>query len=266
MAEGCTCRSNPPPCEGTSTTLWCGCVFNGQTLYPSCNGAGTFIGVVFGSMGTPSGDCGSYDHGDCSAPPAVVAAAIEERCIGQPECEVPATVADLADGVDPCFGVQKFTAVILECSAEIPTDFERFRREWGLLSLLVVMFAGFVIYVVGGAMLYPRGETQAVAMFGNLGVHPHAHNWLALLHFVQDGFTYVFGGSSLPAPDETRDDARKKERRKKKNRSGEKSGGQKKKKRKNKKGSRTEPLLQESREESGGVHSSQQKIKVQVTI
>ena len=278
MPDGCTCRSNPPPCDATSRTLWCGCVFNGQTLYPSCNGAGTFINVVFGSMGTPSGDCGNYEHGACSAPPATVIAAIEQRCLGQPECEVFASVAELADGVDPCFGTQKFTAVTLECSAEIPTNFERFRSEWGLLTLMVLMFAGFVVYAVGGAMLYPRADGRPVNSFGHLGNHPHAHNWLELVQLVQDGFTYAFGGSSLPAPsaavgsDRDREQLERNRATPKRHRGEKSSSKEKKKKKKEKKetgkqkkskeGSRKEPLLLEHRQGDGSVHPSQQKIKV----
>ena len=154
--SGCTCRNSPPPCDGTATTLWCGCVPNGGTLRPSCNGAGTIINIVFGSMGTPTGDCGNYEHGTCLAPPAVVYANLERLCLGEPACEVHATVANLADGVDPCFLIPKFTAVTVECDATIPSDFERFRQEWGLLTLILMMFGGFVLYAVGGAVRSPK--------------------------------------------------------------------------------------------------------------
>lgn len=286
--EGCVCRGDPPPCDGTSSTLWCGCVFNGETLYPSCNGAGTFVAVVFGSMGTPKGECGAYTHGDCMAPPEVVEAAVGRLCLGESECEVPATVAELADGVDPCFGDPKYTALTLQCSEEIPTDFERFRREWGLLSLLVVAFAGVVLYAVGGATLYARPEIQAVPGFGRLGAHPHAANWRELASLVADGFTFAFGGGGGASPSQDDDGippdppaaidatgtphgvrSKKSKKAKKKRGGGGSSSSSKKKKRQEAAAAaaaaRQEPLLKEHRDGGEHLHSSQQKIKV-ITI
>jgi hypothetical protein len=154
----------------------------------------------------------------------------------------------------------------------------------GPALLLVVAFAGVVLYAVGGATLYARPEIQAVPGFGRLGAHPHAANWRELASLVADGFTFAFGGGGGASPSQDDDGippdppaaidatgtphgvrSKKSKKAKKKRGGGGSSSSKKKKRQEAAAAARQEPLLKEHRDGGEHLHSSQQKIKV-ITI
>jgi hypothetical protein len=167
-----------PGCSGDGTR-WCGCAFNPEPLRPTCNGQGRFDSIVFASLGTPGGSCGAFQLGDCFAPAEVVHAAVAERCMGRTSCFIPTTVEDLADGEDPCLLIPKYTAVEMTC--EPFTAAEIFVREWGALTVIAGLAAGFALYVTLGACLCPRRKEDTVPGFGYFGAHPCGHPSMLLI-------------------------------------------------------------------------------------
>lgn len=84
---------NPP-----SGLVQCGNVGEGFSVHLSCQRNGGIINRVdFASYGTASGVCGQMEQGNCHAADSLNV--IEQVCIGQEECNVPAT-NDLFG--DPC--------------------------------------------------------------------------------------------------------------------------------------------------------------------
>nr|XP_023897835.1 beta-galactosidase 3-like [Quercus suber] len=68
--------------------------------------------INFASFGTPSGTCGSFQHGTCHAPSSH--AVLEKECIGQQECLV--TISNSSIGADPCPNVTKKLSVEAVCA------------------------------------------------------------------------------------------------------------------------------------------------------
>ncbi|KAF3970309.1 hypothetical protein CMV_005977 [Castanea mollissima] len=68
--------------------------------------------INFASFGTPSGTCGSFQHGTCHAPSSH--AVLEKECIGQQECLVP--ISNSSFGADPCPNVTKKFSVEAVCA------------------------------------------------------------------------------------------------------------------------------------------------------
>uniref|UniRef100_A0A2N9IXM3 Beta-galactosidase n=1 Tax=Fagus sylvatica TaxID=28930 RepID=A0A2N9IXM3_FAGSY len=63
-----------------------------------CEGGLSISEIKFASFGTPSGTCGSFQHGTCHAPSTQ--AVLEKKCIGQQNCLV--TISNSNFGSDPC--------------------------------------------------------------------------------------------------------------------------------------------------------------------
>lgn len=67
--------------------------------------------IKFASFGTPQGDCGSFNHGECSSDN--VLAQVQEACVGLESCSVAVSTKKFGD---PCEGVKKSLAVEAVCS------------------------------------------------------------------------------------------------------------------------------------------------------
>ncbi|KAK0579520.1 hypothetical protein LWI29_027451 [Acer saccharum] len=71
--------------------------------------------INFASYGTPEGSCGTYSPGSCHVD---VLSIVEKACIGQEECSIPVSSANLGDA---CPGVSKSLAIEAHCLlSEIP--------------------------------------------------------------------------------------------------------------------------------------------------
>ncbi|KAK4562615.1 hypothetical protein RGQ29_005210 [Quercus rubra] len=78
----------------------------------NCAPGQSISAINFASFGTPSGTCGSFQHGTCHAPSSHVV--LEKECIGQQECLV--TISDSSFGADPCPNVTKKLSVEAVCA------------------------------------------------------------------------------------------------------------------------------------------------------
>ncbi|GMY05720.1 beta-galactosidase 3-like [Fagus crenata] len=77
-----------------------------------CEGGLSISEIKFASFGTPSGTCGSFQHGTCHAPSTQ--AILEKKCIGQQNCLV--TISNSNFGSDPCPNVIKKLSVEAVCA------------------------------------------------------------------------------------------------------------------------------------------------------
>ncbi|KAL6907545.1 hypothetical protein ACP4OV_002584 [Aristida adscensionis] len=84
----------------------------GPALRLECPKSGQVISSIkFASFGTPSGTCGSFNHGECSSSQAL--AVVQEACIGVSSCSMPVSSESFGD---PCSGITKSLAVEAACS------------------------------------------------------------------------------------------------------------------------------------------------------
>ncbi|KAK1260473.1 Beta-galactosidase 6 [Acorus gramineus] len=77
----------------------------------SCYNEWKIVSINFVSFGTPTGQCGKFSHGNCSAHNAIQI--VQEACIGRRRCSVPVSVHKFGD---PCPGMLKSLAVEAICS------------------------------------------------------------------------------------------------------------------------------------------------------
>ncbi|XP_041010238.1 beta-galactosidase 3-like [Juglans microcarpa x Juglans regia] len=77
-----------------------------------CGRGQSISAIKFASFGTPSGTCGSFEHGSCHAPSSL--AIFEKKCVGQQECLV--TVSNSNFGADPCPNISKTLLVEAVCA------------------------------------------------------------------------------------------------------------------------------------------------------
>lgn len=81
-----------------------------------CTGHGSVINLIkFVNYGTPTGECGSFVPGNCSAPSTESMEAVKKLCLGKHDCTVNATNA-MFGGADPCPGRPKSLAIEATCS------------------------------------------------------------------------------------------------------------------------------------------------------
>ncbi|KAH9321651.1 hypothetical protein KI387_016290, partial [Taxus chinensis] len=81
-------------------------------LHLQCPSSGQIISSIkFASFGTPSGECGSYTHGDCKTNNAI--SIVDQACIGHESCSV--EVSEERFG-DPCTGTTKTLVVEAICT------------------------------------------------------------------------------------------------------------------------------------------------------
>lgn len=88
----------------------------------ACPAGQKFVKVVFASVGTPSGSCGSFAPGaKCHGVPSAASAYVAKTCLGKASCTVALNTATLNPS-DPaiCDGVAKSSAVELECGTGPP--------------------------------------------------------------------------------------------------------------------------------------------------
>lgn len=67
--------------------------------------------IIFASLGTPSGDCGSYAVGSCHSSNS--RAIVEKACLGKTKCSIPQSYQIF--GGDPCPGIPKALLVDAQC-------------------------------------------------------------------------------------------------------------------------------------------------------
>eukprot|EP01018_Ginkgo_biloba_P015201 Gb_00911 [translate_table: standard] len=67
--------------------------------------------IKFAGFGTPEGQCGSFQHGECKAEETLQI--VQKACIGRQSCSVSVSVDKLED---PCPGVDKSLAVEAVCN------------------------------------------------------------------------------------------------------------------------------------------------------
>ncbi|XP_042983873.1 beta-galactosidase 3-like isoform X2 [Carya illinoinensis] len=77
-----------------------------------CAGGQFISAIKFASFGTPSGTCGSFQHGTCHAPSSL--AVFEKKCVGKQKCMV--TVSSSNFGADPCPKISKKLLVEAVCA------------------------------------------------------------------------------------------------------------------------------------------------------
>eukprot|EP01049_Picozoa_sp_SAG25_P014075 SAG25_NODE_2371_length_1674_cov_1.162540_1_plen_291_part_00 len=183
------------PLEQGEQDRWCGCAPNANGIpgqpnevRPSCDEGLCFNEIVFASMGNPGGDCGAYTIGTCAAPQDVLRASIDRLCLQARACIVPTTIPGLVEGWAGCPGVTLYTAIEMTCG---PCGASALIREWGALLFLAGLTLVFGVYVVVGAVFFPRQAGQSVPGFGFWGAHPHAHLWREFVGLVQDGAVYT---------------------------------------------------------------------------
>ncbi|PON80795.1 Glycoside hydrolase [Parasponia andersonii] len=82
-----------------------------------CTDGYSISAIKFASFGTPTGSCGSFQHGTCHAPSSLDV--LEKECIGQQTCSV--TVSSSYFGTDPCPNTPKRLSVEAVCSSTATT-------------------------------------------------------------------------------------------------------------------------------------------------
>eukprot|EP01084_Bolivina_argentea_P188618 324651_1 len=85
---------------------------NNWTLSLSCPDNSTISEIKFASWGNPTGNCGSFKTGNCSASTSMNIS--EKYCLHQSSCTIPVNVDTF--GGDPCKNVQKQFSIQVECS------------------------------------------------------------------------------------------------------------------------------------------------------
>ena len=87
----------------------------------ACHGNGVVTNVTFASVGTPSGSC--YEKlvpGACQGDLETATKYVRRACVGKHSCSVDADINTFNSGKDPCYGVAKSAAAVLECSTASP--------------------------------------------------------------------------------------------------------------------------------------------------
>ncbi|PQM35742.1 beta-galactosidase 3 [Prunus yedoensis var. nudiflora] len=77
-----------------------------------CTEGHSISAIKFSSFGTPSGSCGTFQHGACHAPNSN--AVLEKECIGKQKCSV--TISSTNFGKDPCPSKLKKLSVEAVCA------------------------------------------------------------------------------------------------------------------------------------------------------
>lgn len=123
----------------------------------NCGGQGSVIDTIkFVDYGVPTGECGSFAPGNCSAPSNESMEVVKRLCLGKHSCKVNATNAMF--GGDPCPGRKKSLVIEATCS--------------GFFTLSVTLPVG----VVEGQLRLPllgRSPTNVVVKEGDAVVFAH---------------------------------------------------------------------------------------------
>ena len=85
----------------------------------NCSDRGVIEQIVFADYGIPTGDCGSFQKGNCSAANSM--AVVKHMCLGKPSCTINASSAQFGYK-DPCPGMYKRLAVQAVCSGFFSLD------------------------------------------------------------------------------------------------------------------------------------------------
>lgn len=132
-------------------------------------GTGTISRILFASFGTPTGTCGHYAQGTCSAKDSLQM--VENACLGKTSCTIPAT--NTFFGGDPCFDTAKSLAVMAAgCSpvsaTKVVVDFGENLSGW--LKLRVKGAAGTQVTLRHAEVLQhpPYGPADGNVYTGNL--------------------------------------------------------------------------------------------------
>ncbi|GLJ33374.1 hypothetical protein SUGI_0671390 [Cryptomeria japonica] len=104
-------ESFPSPIDSWEMIMKDGLSSNKPELSLHCPEGQLISSIKFASFGTPQGQCGNFEHGECNA--IDTRSIIEEICIGRRSCSVPVSVKRLGD---PCPGMDKTLAVQAICN------------------------------------------------------------------------------------------------------------------------------------------------------
>ena len=97
---------------GGGANPFCGKVDNLDTMGLACSDAGAVMSVDFADYGTPTGACGAWARGACSA--ANASAIVKGLCEGKGACAIPFTTEIFGD---PCLNTFKYGVVQARCSS-----------------------------------------------------------------------------------------------------------------------------------------------------
>lgn len=101
--------------EGSTTTV-CATADEAASANLACPAGQRIERVVFGSYGTPTGQCGDFEMGSCHSESSV--STIEALCVGRTSCVVPSSNTTFSD---PCNSTVKSLAIEIECAPGEPT-------------------------------------------------------------------------------------------------------------------------------------------------
>lgn len=134
----------------------------------SCNAQGSLINAVkFANYGVPTGECGGFVPGNCSAPAAETMDVVKRLCLGKHSCTVNATNA-MFGGTDPCPGRPKSLAIEATCSGyftlsvTLPVGVVEGELQLPLLG----RNASSVVVREGGAVVFSKGQFVPGAVAG----------------------------------------------------------------------------------------------------
>lgn len=105
-----TTNNTDPTCSDSSGTTVCATADEGNSATVSCP-SGTITAVSFASYGTPTGTCGAFTAGSCSA--STSSSVVTDQCVGRASCTVAASNSVFGD---PCPNVYKKIAIAATCS------------------------------------------------------------------------------------------------------------------------------------------------------
>ncbi|XLR13041.1 hypothetical protein S83_040979 [Arachis hypogaea] len=104
-------ESHPPPIDMWNSDSESG-RRSGPVLSLECPNPKQIISSIkFASFGTPSGTCGSFNHGRCSSNKAL--SIVKKACIGSSSCKISVSIDTFGD---PCRRVTKSLAVEASCT------------------------------------------------------------------------------------------------------------------------------------------------------